>query len=275
MKNIAIRALSGGIYVALIVAGVLSGPTIFLVLLLLLGTLAVNEFLNLTHPIVSDKMSMTDVLLRVIDCFGAYSLIFIITMDSWSAFIGVFSFIAYMIVRLCAQLWIKGENALMSLSFSLMSQLYVALPISLMGAVYHICSPAMLLLLFVLVWVNDTFAFLTGCTLGRHRLFERISPKKSWEGFVGGAVFTIIAAILAATFMPQYFHMELWKMGILGLTVTTAATLGDLIESLIKRTLDVKDSGKLIPGHGGILDRIDSLLLVVPASLLILIIIAF
>lgn len=273
MKNIAIRALSGGIYVALIVAGVLCGPTIFLILLLLLGTLAVNEFFGLTHPLANEKASMTDVLLRVIDCLGAYSLIFVTTMDLSYAFIGIFCFIVYLIIRLCVQLWVKNENALTSLSFSFMSQLYVALPIALMGVVYQIFSPAMLLLLFVLVWVNDTFAFLTGCTLGRHRLFERISPKKSWEGFVGGAVFTIIAAMLAAAFLSQYFHVEVWKMGILGLTVTTAATLGDLIESLIKRTLGVKDSGKLIPGHGGILDRIDSLLLVVPASLLVLILI--
>lgn len=267
MKNIAIRALSGGVYVAILVAGVLCGSYALIGLLLLLATLAVHEFLNMTHPLVSKRVSQSDRMLRIIDCIGAYALVALTTVNF---ILGILCWIFYLIIRLCIQLWIKDENALLSLSLSFMSQLYVALPIALMGLISDTYSPAMLLLLFVLVWINDTFAFLTGCTLGRHRLFERISPKKSWEGFIGGAVFTIIAAILAAKFLPEYFPLEQWKMGIVGLMATISATLGDLVESLIKRTLGVKDSGKLIPGHGGILDRIDSLLLVIPMSLLTL-----
>ncbi|MDE7389236.1 MAG: phosphatidate cytidylyltransferase [Muribaculaceae bacterium] len=271
MKNLLLRAIFGAIYVAVIVAGILCGPLPCLLLLFLLGALGVNEFLTVTTPLTGSRSAATDMLVRCLDCTGATLMIFTVWFNMFLP--GVACWILYLAVRLCAQLWIRNENAVIALSLSLMSQLYVALPVALMSIVYRIGAP-MLLLLFILVWVNDTFAFLTGCTLGRHKLWERISPKKSWEGFIGGAVFTIAAAMLAAWLMPQHY-LSLPLMGALGLIVTIAATLGDLVESLIKRTLGVKDSGHLIPGHGGILDRIDSILLVVPASVVFLLLITF
>lgn len=263
MKNIAVRALFGAIYVAIIVAGILCGEITLLMLLLLLGGLGVNEFLSMTRP----GQSPENLLLRGMDCAGAFALIVGMSFNTRFVIIGLICWLLYLIVRACAQLWVREGNSIIFLSLSFMSQLYVALPIALMGLFAALYSPTLLLLLFILVWVNDTFAFLTGCTLGRHKLFERISPKKTWEGFVGGAVFTILAAVLASLFWKEtFFNLDVWHMGLLGLVVTIAATLGDLVESLIKRTVGVKDSGHLIPGHGGILDRIDSLLVVVPAA---------
>lgn len=277
MKNIALRALSGGIYVAIIVAGILLGPVTCLLLLFVLGALGVNEFLTITgHETGAENPVATmrnNLLIRSLDCAGAMVLIMTVWFSPLPLTAGIACWILYLILRLCMQLWITDRNAITSLSLSLMSQLYVALPIALMGSVFHI-SPLLLLLLFVLVWINDTFAFLSGCTLGRHKLFERISPKKSWEGFVGGALFTVGASILAGWLLPTHFFSPL-IMGGLGLVVTIAATLGDLIESMIKRTLGVKDSGTLIPGHGGILDRIDSLLLVIPASFVYFLLVFF
>lgn len=271
MKNLILRTLFGALYVAVIVAGVLCGPLYCLLLLFLLGALGVNEFLSITAPLTGSRSAATDMMLRCLDCTGAIVMIFSIWFNMFVP--GVACWLIYLVVRLCAQLWISGENAITAVSLSLMSQLYVALPIALMGVVYRVGAP-MLLLLFVLVWVNDTFAFLTGCTLGRHRLWERISPKKSWEGFIGGALFTMLAAMLAAWLMPQHY-LSLPLMAVLGLIVTVAATLGDLVESLIKRTLGVKDSGHLIPGHGGLLDRIDSLLVVVPAATAFLLLLSY
>jgi phosphatidate cytidylyltransferase len=148
-----------------------------------------------------------------------------------------------------------------------MSQLYIALPLLVLQFIYKI-GAGFVLLMFVLIWLNDTGAFLVGCTLGRHRLFPRISPKKSWEGFFGGMAFCIAAGVAAKLIFPEYFFIcSMPAMVGFGIVVCVFATWGDLIESLIKRTAGVKDSGKLLPGHGGILDRIDSLLVVSLATM--------
>ena len=128
-----------------------------------------------------------------------------------------------------------------------------------------------------MIWLNDTGAFCVGSMIGRRRLFERISPKKSWEGFWGGMAFSIIAGILLYLFGDGIFGVfddSPWRWVALGIVVPVFATWGDLAESLLKRTVHVKDSGHLIPGHGGILDRIDSLLLVSPAVVIFLFITA-
>lgn len=264
------RAIFGAIYVAIIVAGILCGPFALLLLLLLLSTLAVNEFLSMTgQHTESPEQAATALLLRSLDCVGAA--LMVVTAWTGQVFIpGIMTFLLYIVLRLIIQLWIKEQNALQSLSLSLMSQLYVTLPIALMTVVYRL-SPHLLLLLFILVWINDTFAYLTGMALGRHKLWERISPKKTWEGFWGGALATIIAGVCGGLFFQSYFAgFGPIALGSVAMIVCIASTLGDLIESLLKRTCGVKDSGTLIPGHGGILDRIDSILLVIPSSVIYL-----
>ena len=128
-------------------------------------------------------------------------------------------------------------------------------------------NPILPLSIFIFNWVNDTGAYCTGMLFGKHRLFERISPKKSWEGSIGGAVFSIIAAIVLAHFFT-FLSTGVW-IG-LGLTVVVFGTWGDLTESLMKRTLGIKDSGNILPGHGGMLDRFDSTLMAVPAAVVYL-----
>ncbi len=263
------RAIFGALYVAIIIIGILCGPLVFLLLLLTLSTLGVNEFLNMTgDPAAGRGPSEATVamLLRSLDCVGAAVLVVTVWVNS--LFLpGIVTYILYLLMRLTIQLWVRNADALRSLSTSMMSQLYVALPIALMSIVYRL-SPHLLLLLFILVWVNDTFAYLTGRRLGRRKLWERISPKKTFEGLWGGMAMTVIVAVVCGIFFSRYFAgMGVLAMGILGIVVSAAATLGDLVESLLKRTVGVKDSGAIIPGHGGILDRIDSILLVVPASL--------
>jgi phosphatidate cytidylyltransferase len=150
-----------------------------------------------------------------------------------------------------------------------------------------LASPQMVLAIFFLIWINDTGAFIVGCTIGKHKLFERISPKKTWEGFFGGLIFTCIAAIAFGIWGSDFFNginrmlvgdTILYSIGSwigLGLIVSVFGTWGDLIESMTKRSLRVKDSVNIIPGHGGILDRIDSLLLVMPATAIYLLILSW
>jgi phosphatidate cytidylyltransferase len=114
----------------------------------------------------------------------------------------------------------------------------------------------------VLVSCNDTFGYIVGVLIGKHPLAPKISPKKSWEGLVGSLVFTVIGGILAFTYIMD---MHWWIGAVVGLMIVFTATCGDLIESAMKRDLELKDMGSLLPGHGGILDRLDSVLISAPA----------
>ena len=143
-----------------------------------------------------------------------------------------------------------------------------------LNGIMSITAPRLLLGMFIFIWLYDTGAFCVGMLLGKHRLFERISPKKSWEGVIGGVAACVIGAYVTHHWFNEFFQvpdLAIW----IGLSVVVAvfATFGDLVESLIKRTVGVKDSGNILPGHGGILDRIDSLLLVAPAVFIYLLLV--
>ena len=139
---------------------------------------------------------------------------------------------------------------------------------------YHSEQFAKLLIVgvFVLIWVNDSFAYLVGKTLGKHKLFPKISPKKTIEGSLGGLIFALIAAYIISTFEPILTRLE-WM--VLAVVIVIMGNLGDLLESKFKRVAGVKDSGAILPGHGGILDRLDSLVFAAPFAYLILILFTY
>lgn len=280
MKNLLTRALSGAVYVALICAAVMLGGWWFIGLFALFTVLALNEFYRLCNQSTGGE-SVTSLVIDVagglILCIGI-SLVNIpdllplqATRVLGATFLTVY--LLYLCVRLVSQLYSREKSPLVNLAFSYMGQVYIALPLGLMSMYYTFANGAALLLgMFVMIWLSDTGAYIVGSMLGRHKLFPRISPAKSWEGFFGGVAFAIGSAWVMKYCFPSAFDMtSIGVMAGLGVVVSLFATWGDLTESLIKRTLGVKDSGNLIPGHGGILDRIDSLLLVIPASLIYLI----
>ncbi len=129
-------------------------------------------------------------------------------------------------------------------------------------------SPWRVFGLLGLVWTNDTMAYFVGSQLGKRKLFERISPKKTWEGFIGGGLCTVLMAWGVSHYVPEFTQMQ-WIM--LAVVAAVFGTLGDLVESMLKRSLNIKDSGKLLPGHGGLLDRFDAFLLAIPFYWLVLI----
>lgn len=272
MKKILVRAASGSIYVALIVAALLlQSPYLFYGLFAIFTVLGIIEL----HHLV-DNNSRHKLLVIILDCFGGVMLFsaFFLHGQKYPSPHAVSLYelftalcITYIVARIILQIYIKADNALQSFAHSCLAQIYVALPLAMLNTIYF-CSSKLLLAIFIMIWLNDTGAFCVGSLLGRHRLFERISPKKSWEGFWGGLAFSAIAGFLLYYFDEELFgpHMllPLEAFIVLGIIVPVFATWGDLAESLLKRTVHVKDSGHLIPGHGGILDRIDSLLLVSP-----------
>lgn len=259
MKNLLLRTITGAVYVAVIVAGICINNITFILLSCLLAVLATVEFVTMT--------GQRSWVMKAVDAIG--SLLIVLTFDSFVISWDSGSLILYpiwLIARIVMQLYSHDPAPLRSLATSLMTQLYIALPIGMMAFIYDIARPSVLLIVFIMIWLNDTGAYLVGSSIGRHRLFERLSPKKSWEGFFGGMIFCIIAAVLLQWFyMGPHLGYPLVTVIALGVIVPVFATWGDLAESMIKRSLNVKDSGHILPGHGGILDRIDSLLLVVPA----------
>lgn len=259
-KKLLIRSVSGLIYIGIIIGCIFWGIIPLTVMAAVFAALGVIEFEKITH-----ELNAKTIPTMILDIVGAICLTF-----GWMGYpLAIWLFV--IICRMTLQLYIKSDSPLADLAKSMMTQLYIGLPLGIMAYMGNSFGLHFVLAIFFMIWINDTGAFLVGSTLGRHRLFERISPKKSWEGFFGGLVFNMVAGLLFFTYGRIFFDLEdfsLWQSIALGAVVTVFGTWGDLIESMIKRNLQIKDSGNIIPGHGGILDRIDSLLLVMPAVLL-------
>ncbi len=271
MKNVVVRACSGIVYIALIVGAILWCYEAFTILLLLLGILACREFDKMTQ---GEPRSWVQVANRSLDLLIVGCAILIPYLVSsffgiqMAIYFGFFLLVIFPIVRLTLALYDNQGNALASSAWSMLALIYIGVGLAMTSTVYMVVdSPkSMLLIMFILIWLNDTGAYCVGMKFGRRRLFERLSPKKSWEGFWGGMAFDILAGIVIWLWFNQA-GQPVWWWICLGILVSVASTWGDLFESLIKRTEGVKDAGNIIPGHGGILDRIDSLLFVGPAVL--------
>lgn len=265
MKKLLTRALSGAIYVALIVVSLIWGGSLgFTALCCLFALAGMLEFLRMTKGDLTPHR-----LTSAIDILIGMSLVASIGLSDMSLTSILFilgEICTLILIRAVMQLYVRLSDPVKDIALSIASVAYIALPLMAATGLNYIYGPSIMLLIFVMIWLNDTGAYLVGSTMGRHRLFERLSPKKSWEGFWGGLVFCVIAGWLAKAFLPQYFAGHYAIYLILGIIVNVFATWGDLFESMIKRNAGVKDSGNLIPGHGGILDRIDSILFVVPAA---------
>lgn len=265
MKNIVTRTISGIVYIALIVCALLAGANWFSALMALFALLAVREFQILTGD-ASARGSIT-LLINTVDIAAAIGLCLATLADVYYLLFDTYLLAGYLIIRIVLSLYDKRADTFAATGRSILSVFYIGLPLSLAALIDYTTggegiSRHIMLIIFIMIWLNDTGAYCVGCTLGRHRLCERLSPKKSWEGFWGGMLFCIAAGLACA----YSLGFDSWMQWVgLGIVVSVFSTWGDLFESLMKRTMGVKDSGHLIPGHGGILDRIDSLLLVAPA----------
>ena len=259
MNNFVKRTLSGALFVAIIISSILLNKYLFAIVFALISGLTILEF----HKLINNwkEISINKWLL-----FVGSILLFSISFLNASGFVKAVSFGFYglfMILVFVSEIYRKKENPLHNLAYFLLSQVYVVLPFSLLNYILFVNNyqPVLLLAVFVTIWVNDTGAYLFGVTFGKHRLLERISPKKSWEGFFGGAFATLISGYVFSLIIPD---ISLINWLIFSEIVLVFGTFGDLLESLIKRTVQVKDSGTIIPGHGGLLDRFDSMILAAP-----------
>ena len=268
MKNFILRSLTAVGIVAVQVLCTYFSPLTLAALFLLLTALTVNEFIK----IVSQHGEV--IVSRPIVIAGSCYLFFAFWLNSLTrgeSLVVFFPYLIFLIYCYIKELFGKHSNPLANLGTIMLSQVYVVLPLSLINVLaftpfecFNSKAPyyAITLAIYIFIWVNDTCAYLSGITLGRHKMFPRISPKKSWEGAIGGALATVASAFIVARF---YTFMELWQWIGMALVVVVAGTFGDLTESMIKRQLVIKDSGHILPGHGGFLDRLDSMHFAIPA----------
>ncbi len=267
MKNLVVRAVSGGVLVAVMIGAVLWSHASMGALFALLMFGGLYEFYALArkcgcHPYSGIGM-------------GAAACVFITCY--WLPTLDVEVIVCYLLtlvllvpVLFIGQLWRKSEHPLADLGATFMGVLYVALPFGLLCLFDQLdffpqpqwSRAAFVICYFLIIWANDVFAYLVGMAFGRHPLFPRHSPKKSWEGFFGGLLGALCVGGAIAALSWGGVAWPLW-LG-LSLVVSVTGVAGDLVESMFKRTAGVKDSGNLIPGHGGVLDRFDAVLVSAP-----------
>ena len=278
MNNLITRTVSGIFFVAVMVGATLYDAKTFIVLFGIITALAVWEFCTL----VNNKREL-QVNRLISTAAGLY--LYLAMMSFCTGASGAAIFIPYLITLmylLISGLYMRSPRSLENWAFAFASQLYIALPFALMNVLaFRMQSgvdgmsglayiPALPLGLMIFLWTNDMGAYCFGSMLQRFvpfKLFPSVSPHKSWIGSIGGGLVTVVAAVIMSryfTFMPpvQWVGMAL--------VVVVFGTWGDLVESLLKRNLGVKDSGRFLPGHGGVLDRFDSSLLAIPAVVLYL-----
>lgn len=274
MKNFIVRTITGVIFVAAIVISFLN-PLAMVFLFALVTGMTIWEFCGLVNEredvqvnrFISTVAGVYLFLAMAGHCSGR--------VDSDTVFIPYLITIIYLMV---AELYLKAKDPISNWAYTMLPQMYIALPFSMLNVLafpqagaYSFVLP---LSVFVFLWMNDSGAYLCGSLLGRHKLFPRISPAKSWEGSIGGGILVVGVAVLIWYLLEIYFpgesKMNALHWAGLGVTVTVFGTWGDLVESLFKRTLGIKDSGNVLPGHGGMLDRFDSSLLAIPAAVVYL-----
>ena len=263
MNNFVKRTISGGIFVAIVVTSILLSPYTFAVVFAVFTALAAHEFHKLTNKPVDIQVNKTVALIGALLLFVCS---FVYASGKFQY--PVYSFYGlYIVAVFIAELYRKKQNPVNNLAYFILGQIFIALPFSLLSYILFVSDyqPIILLAVFISIWVNDTGAYVTGMLLGKHKLFERISPKKTWEGFIGGAFFALISGYVFSLFIPE---LSLLQWFIFSEIIVIFGTFGDLTESLIKRTENVKDTGNIIPGHGGLLDRFDSMLMSAPVIFL-------
>ena len=270
-KNFITRTLTGALFVAVLVGCILYSTISFTLLFTLITGLAVWEFGTLIN-----NGGQAIVSRPICGLAGVY--LFLAVTGFCENLFGAEAFVPYLLILIymfVSELYRKRPNPIANWAYMMMSQLYVALPFAMLSVLYFYpvevmqggaytvaVTPLLPLSVFIFLWASDSGAYLVGSLIGKHRLFERISPKKSWEGSIGGGVLALVAAWVLYTFFP-IMTLPCW-IG-MALVVVVFGTWGDLVESLLKRQLGIKDSGNILPGHGGLLDRFDSAMLAIPA----------
>ena len=269
LKNFFIRAISGVVMFAVVLGAILGSKWSFGALVMLITLGGEWEFYRLAKKAGTSPQCAVGLLA------GALMITAMVAILYNQLAITIVAMVIFMLLipmPLIFELYRKSATPMANVGITYAGVIYVALPMTLlmffptMLGAGNGWQPWSVIFYIFIIWANDVFAYLFGITLGKHRLFERISPKKSWEGFFGGLLGAMAMGFVAAKVLDA--NVAMW----IGLALIAAITgvFGDLVESLLKRSVDVKDSGNIIPGHGGWLDRFDALIFSVPFAFIYL-----
>ena len=277
-RNLIVRTLSGAVLLGVVLAAAFGGKYAYGALLLFILSMGMNEFYSIVAKGGIEPQKGVGEVLGVVLFGGAYELFRrlydgVELSDGQFLFIGAINLFA-LFTPFIIEIFRAKERPLRNIATTLLGVIYVALPISLMLFIPLLLNggewraEAFLFYLFI-VWGNDVFAYLTGVSIGKHRMCERISPKKSWEGFVGGIIGALAMGALGNIVVGGGYLLWLG----LAFIVAISSVLGDLVESMFKREAGIKDSGNILPGHGGMLDRFDALIISAPFAFVYLVIV--
>ena len=279
MKNLITRSITGVIFVAAIVVCFMRPEAMILLFAIVTG-LTVWEYTGIVNGI--ENVCVNRFLATVAAVYFFLGMAgFCAGIVPSAVFIPYLLTVVYMFI---SELYTKAPNPINNWAYTMLSQMYIALPFAMVnvlafrgvgnGVVYNYLAP---LSIFVFLWTNDTGAYLSGSLFGKHKLFPRVSPGKSWEGSIGGGLLVLLVSALVGMYQNSDMHETATELLLtvpqwmgLGLVVVFFGTWGDLVESLFKRTIGIKDSGNILPGHGGMLDRFDSSLMAFPAAVIYL-----
>lgn len=267
MKKLVTRTITGIVLVLCMLTAIIASQYSYSVLFLLMLIGGLTEFFKLYEQSEVKPNKWLSYLTSVL-LFGTSFFIAKGTIGPKYFLV----FISLLLLVMAAELYRKKVKPIENIAVTIFSIIYIAVPLSLTNYLVftelipnHLYAPQILIALFVLIWTHDSGAYLFGVSMGRHRLFERISPKKSWEGAVGGTLTSVAVAFILAKYIPE---IQLVHWIAISILTAISSTYGDLTESMFKRYFQVKDSGHLLPGHGGILDRFDSILFAIPVIVL-------
>lgn len=259
MNNFTQRILTGSLFVAVLSASIWWGPLSFLLLFSVIALLSLHEFYHITQSESIHPNTLSGLLAGLV----SYGLIGAFAYGGLEM-----KFLALVPIPYCfiffTELYRKKEAPFTNIAFTLLGVIYTVVPFTfllLIGFNGGHWTKEIVLGYFLLLWSSDSFAYVFGNLLGKTRLFERISPKKSWEGSIGGGLSTLGIAWVLSLYFPQLNLIQWLGCAVL---IVVFGTMGDLTESMLKRSIGVKDSGSLLPGHGGMLDRFDGLFLSSP-----------
>lgn len=260
MSNLVKRTITGILFLVLVVGSIELGKISFFILFELIIIAAMYEFYTLAEKKKFKPLKIYGIVIGAIVFAANY--FFVNNLIGAQIFLTIIPLIIGVFI---IELYRKSEQGFVNIGFTLLGILYIAIPFSF--ANYIVFSDEinynshLLLGFFFLTWGFDTLAYVFGVSFGKHRLFERISPKKSWEGFIGGALSSLGVAYVISIF---YTELSFLHWALLSVLISVFGTYGDLVESSFKRNIDEKDSGSILPGHGGVLDRFDAVLFTLP-----------
>jgi phosphatidate cytidylyltransferase len=277
------RTISGAVYIALLLTSILFSTESFIILFGIFLIITIYEFSNLVNLNKIFSISFGALLYSAIVLVGHYNKQTTAYLnDLFKSDFDLITNIQELNMVLLAVTLVIAIKCILFLFYDSVQEIsisskylyllgYITLPFIFIVKISfgtNDYNPKIIIGLFVLIWTNDTFAYLVGKSIGKHKLFERVSPKKTIEGFLGGVVFAILAGFLISKFYiqpnPAFSNKSILIWTIIAIIVSVFGTIGDLIESKFKRIAGVKDSGSIMPGHGGILDRLDSVIFVAP-----------